>query len=132
MNDPRGKTGHGAKQPRKQAAAIAALLSRGSLRAAAAASGVSESTLKRWQAQPEFQAAFTVAKDELLEGTINRLRVIAMDGLRALHEVARAGPPNARVSAGRSIMELLFRAIEVQDLAARVDKLENPLRGDDE
>ena len=126
------KTGHGDKCSRKQEAAIAALLTHGTLGKSAAASGISESTIRRWLKEPQFQTAYGQAKRQLLEGTINRLRSIGVDGVNALHYVARDknSPAGARVSAGRAILEVLLRAVEVQDLAERLDKLEESMKKD--
>jgi hypothetical protein len=109
---------------RKQATAITNLLSHGTLKQSAAASNIGESTLRRWLKDPAFQVAYGQAKRELLDSTINRLRSIGSDAVVALHEVAKSGPAGARVSAGRSILEILLRAVEVQDLAERLDALE--------
>jgi hypothetical protein len=119
---------------RKQETAITNLLSHGTLKASAAASGVAESTLRRWLKEPSFQAAHKEAKRELLDGTINRLRLIGAAGVRALHDVAvdRKSPAGARVGAGKAIIELMLRAVEVQDLAERLDALEATMgKGDD-
>ena len=119
---------------RKQSAAITNLLSHGTLKASAAASGVGESTLRRWLKEPSFQDAYSEAKRELLDGTINRLRLIGAAGVRVLHEVAvdKASPAGARVGAGRAIIELMLRAVETQDLADHLDALEAAMgQGDD-
>lgn len=117
---------------RKQETAITNLLSHGTLKQSAAASGVAESTLRRWLKEPSFQAAHSQAKRELLDSTINRLRLIGSAGVRALHEVAtdKASPAGARVGAGKAIIELMLRAAEVQDLAERLDKLEESMKKD--
>jgi hypothetical protein len=134
MTDTSQKSGHGEKLTRKREAAIAALLSCGSLGESAVACKISESTLRRWQKEPEFQVAYREAKRQLLEGTINRLRSIGAAGVQGLHEVVtdKNSPAGARVSAGRAILEVLLRAVEVQDLAERLDKLEESMKGDQE
>jgi hypothetical protein len=126
------KTGHGDKCSRKQEAAIAALLTHGTLGKSAAASGISESTIRRWLKEPQFQSAYSEAKRQLLEGTINRLRSIGADAVNGLHYVVRdrLSPAGARVSASRAILEVMLRAVEVQDLAERLDKLEEAQKKD--
>jgi hypothetical protein len=130
MTDARQKSGHGDKVSRKWEQAIGALLTQGSLGKSAAASNISESTLRRWLKDPAFQVAYGQAKRELLDSTINQLRSVGSDAVVALHEVAKSGPAGARVSAGRSILEILLRAVEVQDLAERLDKLEEAMGKD--
>src|ERR1039457_1209747 len=55
--------GHGAKLPRKQEAAIAALLSHRNTEEAANSIGVSPNTLRRWKEIPDFQEAVLQARD---------------------------------------------------------------------
>jgi hypothetical protein len=133
MTTPMGKSGHGAKTSRKVERAIAALLSHGTLGQAAVASDISESTLRRWLKEPHFQAAYGQAKRQLLEGTINRLRSIGDDAVDGLSEVVKDknSPAGARVSAGRAILEIMLKAVEAQDLADRLDKLEEAMGKDE-
>ena len=73
------------KLGRKQTAAIAALLQSGSVEEAAAACGVSRSTLARWQADPSFKAAYEVSAKQLVEYAAGRLRAGADTALSTLH-----------------------------------------------
>ena len=52
----------------KQLAAVEALMLAPSIQEAAARAGVPESTLRRWRAQPDFQAALKAASYELWQG----------------------------------------------------------------
>lgn len=117
---------------RKREAAISALLSAVTLAEAAAQCGISEATLRRWRQEPEFEAEYRNAKGQLLETTINRLRIIGIDGVMALHRVAvdKDSPAGAVVSAGRAIAEVLLKAVEVQDMEERLRKLEASMAGD--
>jgi hypothetical protein len=129
MTTPTGKSGHGDKTSRKEEQAIASLLSQGTIGQAAIASNISESTLRRWLKEPHFQAAYSQAKRQILEGTVNRLRSIGDAAVDGLSEVVKDknSPAGARVSAGRTILEVMFRAVEMQDLAERLDKLEEAM-----
>jgi hypothetical protein len=117
---------------RKNEEAIAALLSESTIAKAAEKAGISERTLSRRLADPEFQDAYSQAKARLLDGTVNRLRSIGLDGAEALKRIAidTNAPPAAQVSAGRAILEVLFRAIETQDLVERLDRLEAAQKGE--
>jgi hypothetical protein len=132
MTVPTGKCGHGDKTSRKVETAIAALLSHGTLGQASVASSISESTLRRWLKEPYFQAAYSQAKRQLLEGTVNRLRSIGDAAVDGLSEVVKdkSSPAGARVSAGRAILEIMLKAVEVQDLTDRLDKLEEAMGKD--
>jgi hypothetical protein len=106
--------------------AVAALLEGGTLAEVALKSGITRRTLQRWLSEPGFLADYSTAKNSLLDGTINRLRSIGLDGVEALRRVAvnKDAPASATVSAGRGILEVLLRAVEVQDFGARLTELE--------
>ncbi len=118
--------GHGTKLGRRQEAAIAALLTAGTMAEAAQNSGVSEATLWRWQQQPEFAALYKQAKSALLEAVTAKLRKQAGSAVDILASVANdpGNPAGARVSASRTIVELALRAHELEDLAERLTALE--------
>ena len=66
--------GHGAKLPRKQEAAIKALLSSRNIEEAAKAIGVSPSTLRRWTRLPEFESEYLYARRESVRQAYARLQ----------------------------------------------------------
>jgi hypothetical protein len=113
-------------------AAIQALLTTATIVEAATKCGVSERTLQRWLTEQEFCSEYSAAKNRLLETTINRLRSIGLDGVEALRRVAvdKNSPAGATVSAGRGILEVLLRAVEVQDFGARLTELEKSIAKD--
>jgi len=118
--------GHGEKRTRKQQQAIAALLTAPTIAEAAAGCGISEKTLWRWSQQSEFAAAYRKAQQRLLESAINALRQAALtfaDTLRVVAADVRA-PPASRATAARSGLEVLLKAITIQDLEQRVNELE--------
>lgn len=125
LERPRG----GQSQSRKAEQAVAGLLRGGTIAQAAAHAGISEGTLKDWLKSAWFQALYQDAKNRLLEGTINRMRTLGEKALRTLEEVMddEQSPPAARVTAGRALLDLMLKAIETQELAARLDKLEQSL-----
>jgi hypothetical protein len=109
---------------------ITAILSCRTIKEAAEQSRVSERSIMRWLKEPEFQTQYQAAKSELLQATVNRLRTVAMDAVTTLHVVAteESNPPASRVSAGRAILEMLLRAVEVEDLCKRLDRLERSVK----
>jgi len=107
--------------------AIAALLRGRTVKEAAEELGIGYTTLKSWTRNNElFRAAYEEAKRLLLDETVNQLRTAGGEGVAALRDVANnsANPPAARASAARGLLEVLLRAVETQDLAARLEKLE--------
>ena len=118
---------------RKREQAIAALLTSPTIQDAALSCGITARTLQRWLREPGFQEQYRATKSQLLESTVNKLRTIGIDGVTALHRVAvdKESPAGATVSAGRAILEVLLKAVEVQDLDARLTELERLMeRGD--
>jgi len=66
--------GHGAKLPRKQEAAISALLSSRNIEEAAKAIKVSSSTLRRWMQLSQFESAYLRARREVVAQAFARLQ----------------------------------------------------------
>ena len=60
--------GHGAKIDAKQEVLVAALLTEPTQAKAAEKAGVSETTLYRWLALPEFKTAYRLARRQLIDG----------------------------------------------------------------
>ena len=123
---------HGLVRPkggkvRRSEEVIAALMAGRSMRQAAQDCGIGYRTLKEWFASPWFRAEYGAAKQQLLDATINQLRSIGSEAVSGLYDVVTnvANPPAARVSAARAILEVLLRAMEVQDISERLARLED-------
>ena len=69
-----GGKGHGSKWVRKKAEAIAALLSQPNVEEAARVAGISAQTLYRWMKIPEFEAAYSEARQALFGQDLGRLQ----------------------------------------------------------
>lgn len=113
-----------------QGKALAALLSCESVAAAAKKARLSEATLYRYLRDASFKAAYRRARAEAVEHAITQLQrdcAIASKTLREVCEDVEA-PATARVAAAKIILEGGLKAVELQDLAARVEELEALLR----
>ena len=112
-----------------QERAIVALLSEPTLRAAASSAGISESTLWRWLRDPAFRVAYRRARQEVLERATARLAALVGVAVEALSEIVadRAVSPHVRVSAASRIVEFALKAAEIEDVQARLEKLEAAL-----
>jgi len=119
-------TGHGAKFGRKQEEAIVALLTQGNTEAAARAVGVTAKTLLRWLQVPAFQAAYREAKRAAYGQSIARLQQATSAAATTLMKVMLdpAAPHSTRVRAADSIFSHAAKAIEIEDIEARVAELE--------
>ncbi len=119
--------GHGAKLPRKQHQAIAALMSCRTLREAAETVGVGEATIFRWLQDKHFQNAYRKAKHQVVQQALSNLQQVSGQAVDALRKIMLdpKKPPSTRVTAARVILESAIKALEVDNLEARIEALED-------
>jgi len=118
--------GHGTKFARKKEEAIAALLSHRTLEDAARAVGVAPNTLLRWQQDPEFDAAFRRARRATYGQTTARLHQASSVAVSAVLKIMvdQSAPASTRLRAADIVLEHTAKAIEIEDIEARVAALE--------
>ncbi len=111
---------------RKQEDAIAALLTQRNVEEAARAAGVGARTLLRWLKLPEFQNAYRQARREAFGQAIARLQQGSAAAATTLLKVMldAATPHSTRVRAAESVLTHAAKAIEIEDIEARVTALE--------
>ena len=119
-------TGHGAKFGRKQEEAIAALLTQRNVEEAARATGVATKTLLRWMQIPEFNAAYREARRAAFGQATARLQQATGAAATTLLKIMvdPNAPASTRVRAAESIFNHAAKAIEIEDIEARVSELE--------
>ena len=106
--------------------AVAALLTHRNVEEAAHSVGISVATLMRWQKEPTFQAAYREARLATYRQCVARLQQGATAAATTLLKmmVDAGTPPSVRVRAAECVMNHAARAIEIEDLEARVTELE--------
>jgi hypothetical protein len=118
--------GHGSKLGRKQEEAIAALLTHRNIEEAADAAGIGARTLLRWLKLPEFDAAYRDARRKAFGQAVARLQqgtsAAATTLLKTL--IDPGTPPSVKVRAAEAIFNHAAKAIEIEDIEARVTALE--------
>ena|SRR5712692_1199290 len=116
---------------RKQEDAIAALLTQRNVEEAARAAGIGTRTLLRWLKLPEFQAAYRQARREAFGQCIARLQQGASAAATTLLKtmIDPATPASVRVRAAECVMNQATKAIEIEDIEARVAALERESQG---
>src|ERR687885_2119307 len=117
-----------AKLTPKQDALIAALLTSPTIQDAARTVGVSETTAHRWLRTDEgFTAAYLKARREALGQAVARLQQLSSGAVAVLANVAadKQAPASSRVAAATKILELAIKAVELEDLEARIAALEH-------
>src|ERR1051326_8346138 len=111
--------------PAKQARAVLAMLEHPTLKEAAAAVGVGETTMWRWSKEPDFQTAYLSARREAVKQSIAHLQSATGEAVTCLRDVMKSTKASdaAKVSAARAVLELALKAVEIEDLAERVKQL---------
>jgi transposase-like protein len=112
---------------RKQDETIAVLLTVPTIAAAARQVGVGERTLFRWLRQDTaFQAAYRQARRQTVQHAIARVQQATSTAVTTLEAVMGDPdkPSSRRVAAAKAVLELALKAIEFEDLEARVAALE--------
>jgi hypothetical protein len=118
--------GHGEKFGRKMEAAVAALLTQRNIEEAAKAAGISARTLMRWLKLPEFQAAYREARKAAYSQAVAKLQQGATAAATTLLKVMvdQSTPASVKVRAAECVMTHSSKAIEIEDIEARVSALE--------
>jgi len=118
--------GHGAKFGRKKEEAIIALLSQTGLEQAARAADISPRTLFRWLEMQEFKAAYLKARRNAFGHATARLQQASGAAASTLLKIMldKDAPTSSRLRAAESILSHGAKAIEIEDIEARVAALE--------
>jgi hypothetical protein len=118
--------GHGTKFSAKMDEAVAALLTHRNQEEAARAVGISVATLLRWQKDPEFQKAYREARRAAFNQSIARLQQGTSAAATTLIKllIEPGTPPAVRARVADSIFNHAAKAIEIEDIEARVAELE--------
>jgi hypothetical protein len=114
------------KLTRKQEEAIIALLSNRNIEEAARSCNTPARTLHRWLKDPAFDAAYREARRQAYGQSIARLQQGSAAAATTLLKVmVDAGTPHStRVRAAESVLTHAAKAIEIEDIEARVAALE--------
>ena len=106
--------------------AIAALLSQRNVDEAARSAGIGTRTLLRWMKDPEFDAAFRAARRAAFGQTTARLQQGSSAAATILMKLMLDAntPASTRVRAAEIIVSHAAKAIEIEDIEARVSELE--------
>ena len=118
------------KLPPKRELVLMALMSMATSKEAAEVAGVSERTLRRWRAEPSFEAAVREARQQAIREAIGRLHGLLNEGIDAIRRNATCGGPSVELRAGVAIIERVFQGAELLDLQDRLSAVEKTVRGE--
>jgi transposase-like protein len=118
--------GHGTKFARKKEEAIAALLTQRNIEEAAKAINVVPNTLLRWMKEPVFATEYRTARRAAYSQSIARLQQAASAAAATFLKLMV--DPNVPAAVRLRAADLVFthgsKAIEIEDIEARVSELE--------
>jgi len=125
-----GRTGKKSDLTDKQRRAINALLSEPTIKQAAKAAKIGESTLFRWLNSSQFTTALKEARGRVLESTLTGLQGAAVKAVETLYDVMTNEQVFAavRVTAARTILEMSLRTRELIEDEDRLRAIETQLR----
>jgi AcrR family transcriptional regulator len=114
----------------KQELLIAALLSSATIQDAAKAAGVSEATAHRWLRNAAgFDAAYRQSRRAAVGQATARLQQVSGAAVSVLVQVManKTTPASVRVAAASKVLDFAIKAVELEDLDARLLALEASL-----
>lgn len=120
--------------PAKQELALRAVISHPTLKEAALAAGVSETTLWRYMQDESFSRRLREARRDAVNHAVIRLQRASSDAVTVLHDLMMKAdaPASARITAARTVLDYSIRAIEIDELKGRIDQLEEFIRSKQE
>ncbi len=110
----------------RQERTIVALLTEPSVAAAAKKVGVGERTIFTWLSEPSFSEAYRRARRDAVGQAVARLQQTSTHAVTVLLSImaSKDAPASSRVAAARTILDTSIKAVELEDVIARLDALE--------
>jgi hypothetical protein len=111
---------------RKKEDAIVSLLSQRNVEEAARIINLPARTLYRWLKEPEFNAAYREARRTAFSQSVARLQQMSAAAVSTLGKIMvdANAPAASRVRAAHSVLDHAAKALEIEDLEARLAALE--------
>jgi hypothetical protein len=92
---------------------------------------IGTTTAFRWLQEPDFQREYQEARKQAVSQAIAQLQQATTQAVATLVEIMsdQEATPTSRVSAAKTVLEMSMKAIELDDLATRIERLEQALEG---
>ncbi len=118
--------GHGMKTEAVRDRAVVAMLTEKSVGAAARRSGVGERTLRRWMTEDDaFKRELGEARRATFQAGMSRAQALTAKAIETLAALmGRQIPPNVRLGAVRTIVELGIHQNDAETILRRLDEIE--------
>jgi len=105
---------------------LSALILHPTVREAAAAAGIPETTAYTWLRKPDFNAEYKRRKKQLVTEASDNIILKMNEATRVIKEIMRDtdAPPQTRLNAAKTVLEFAFKLIEQNEIMTRVEALE--------
>lgn len=105
---------------------IIALLENPTITAASKASGISEATIYRRLAEPDFKKAYDARRRQVVEVACGALQNRLSEAVDALSDIMNDGKASkmARAQAARTVLEYGIKTLETLDILPRLEALQ--------
>lgn len=104
------------------------LLTAPTIAEAAKETGINESTARRWLSQRPVQRAWRELRRQVVEQALTGVQSATVEAVATLRAcLAEDMPPAVRVRAALALLDLAARTVEIGDLAARIEQLEEAI-----
>ena len=115
----------------KQQRAIAFLITERTIEVAARKAGIGRTTIFEWFREEAFQAAYRTARGDLVRNAIAQAQAACSEAVTVLREIMtnNESPASTRVSAAKAVLETAIKAVEVEEVVARIERIEAYLGG---
>jgi DNA-binding MurR/RpiR family transcriptional regulator len=117
---------------RRHEAVIVALLANPTIKDAAQAAGVNESTVWRLMQNPTFQQRYAAAREKAFDSALGSLEASAVQAINSLQKNLSCGTPAVEVQAGKAILDYSLKVREQFHYAERIRQLEQALKAREE
>lgn len=126
MAGKREPAGHGAKTAAVRERAIAALLSEPTIGKAAARTGLSERTLRRWLSDDQpFQAEYEAARHATFQAALSRIPALTVKAVTTLDDLlGDAMQPSVRLGAARTVAEIGLHQHDAETILRKLTEIE--------
>ena len=122
-------SGHGEKKNRKLDAFVAALLTHGTVEAAAKSAGISVASGYRWMRDAGVIERLRLARQESWNNAMAQLQTASPAAVKCLHTIVlEAESETARVAASRVILETALKTVVLSALEERLTRLEQSVK----
>ena len=113
----------------RQTDTLLLVLQAATVKAGLEAADVHRATWHRWMKEPAFKTAYTAARREMHDEARGDLRNGVRYAVTSLLGLLASKNETVRLQACRTVLELAQRSVEVDELGARLERIEHALNG---